>query len=102
MLQYRSIHTTPIIKKARGIGDTVNMDKYDLMQEYAIAYEELYQRQPSELREIDGDILVVNGVRMTVKELDVLTSQLKQEIAKAREAKRSIVKRLLKWFTTAS
>lgn len=78
------------------------MEKDQLVEEYSTAYFTLYQRQPSELREIGDDLLIVNGVRMTYRELDVLTTQLKQEIAKARDAKRSIVKKLMKWFTTAS
>jgi hypothetical protein len=71
-----------------------------VLLDYTKAYQKLYQRHPSELRG-DGDgWVIVNGARMTVHELQAITEQLHREIIRSQAEKRSIVKRLLKWFST--
>ncbi len=76
------------------------MDVQKLLNDYSQAYLDLYRKKPSELRDLGEGWVLVNGARMTATELEELTNQLRKEIDKARAAKRSIVKRLLKWFST--
>lgn len=76
------------------------MQVNDLLTEYTQAYATLYQRRPSELRDLGEGWVLVNGARMTTNELQQLTSQLQKEVEKARAAKRTIVQKLLKWFST--
>ncbi len=76
------------------------MKPHNFLADYTQAYRTLYQRNPSEVKDLGGGWVVVNGARMSMRQLEMLTKQLHQEIKKEREAKRSIVKRLLKWFST--
>lgn len=65
---------------------------------YAQAYQQLYQRQPSDLRLLDEEWVVVNGARMRVSELAYITEQLQQEYYRGRDRRRSIVSRLVQWL----
>lgn len=71
----------------------------ELITEYTQAYATLYQRRPSELRDLGEGWVLVNGARMTTGELEQLTQQLQREVEKAHAAKRSIVQKLLKWLS---
>lgn len=82
--------------------ERVHMSTYEVMNEYQKTYMALYRRAPAELRDLGENWVLVNGARMTTNELHLLTQQLKEELDDMREAKRSIVKRLLKWFSTPS
>lgn len=76
------------------------MEVQDLLSNYSQNYHELYHRHPREVLDLGEGWVLVNGARMTIDELSHLTMQLQQEIDKERAAKRSIVTRLLKWFST--
>lgn len=66
---------------------------------YIEAYQKLYNRSPRELQILDNEWVIVNGARMRVSELAYLTAQLQHEYKQnATEERRSIVKRLVKWF----
>ncbi|GIK63036.1 MAG: hypothetical protein BroJett018_08300 [Chloroflexota bacterium] len=77
------------------------MDVQQVMTDYQTTYLALYRRNPSELSDLGNDWVLVNGARMTSKELAILTTQLKRELDQ-QTAKRSVVQRLMKWFSTAN
>ena len=70
------------------------------MAAYVEVYMALYRRTPNELRDLGNGWILVNGARMSVHELDVLTSQLQHELQQERARKRSLVQRLLGWFSS--
>jgi hypothetical protein len=76
----------------------LNIEK--AMARYLEIYQSLYRRAPSELRDLGGDWVVVNGARMTLDELEQLTEQLQRELQQEQARKRSLVKRLLNWFSS--
>ncbi len=78
------------------IGGGVNTDR--TMAAYVEVYAALYRRSPSELRDLGNGWVLVNGARMTVRELEQLTTQLQYELQQERARKRSLVQRLLGWF----
>ncbi len=65
---------------------------------YAQTYQQLYQRQPSDLRLLDEEWVIVNGARMRVSELIYLTEQLQQEYYQGQNQRRNIVLRLVQWL----
>lgn len=70
-----------------------------VMYDYVQAYEKLYNRHPRDLRVLDNDWLVVNGARMRVSELEMLTNQLQTEYKQTtNQQQRRIVSRLIKWL----
>ncbi len=69
------------------------------MARYLEIYKSLYRRAPSELRDLGGNWVLVNGARMTTEELEQLTDQLHRELEQEQARKRNIVKRLLNWFS---
>jgi hypothetical protein len=75
----------------------VNTEKS--MARYLEIYKSLYRRAPSELRDLGGNWVLVNGARMTTEELEQLTDQLHRELEQEQARKRNIVKRLLNWFS---
>lgn len=81
-------------KSAEGF---VTTDK--AMIRYHEAYLSLFRRPPSELRDIGNNWVLVNGARMSIDELEVLTSQLQRELQQERARKRNLVQRLLNWFS---
>jgi hypothetical protein len=68
------------------------------MAQYLEIYQTLYRRMPSELRDLGGDWVLVNGARMTLQELEQLTEQLQREFQQEKSRKRNLVKRLMTWF----
>ncbi len=76
----------------------VNIEK--AMARYTEIYQSLYRRKPSELRDLGGAWVIVNGARMSVEELEHLTGQLQREFQQEQHRKRGLVKRLLGWFTS--
>jgi hypothetical protein len=74
------------------------MNVESAMARYQEIYQSLYKRAPSELRELGGEWVLVNGARMTVEELKQLTEQLHRELQQEQARKRNLVKRLLNWF----
>jgi hypothetical protein len=71
-----------------------------IITEYSTAYNSLYKRSPSQVEDLGNEWVLVNGARMSLTQLEQLTQQLNQEI-KALQDKKNIVKRLMRWFTTA-
>jgi hypothetical protein len=71
------------------------------MARYLHIYQSLYQRNPKELRDLGNNWVLVNGARMRVEELENLANQLHREYQQALANKRSVVKRLLNWFSKA-
>jgi len=69
------------------------------MAKYLEIYQSLYRRAPSELRDLGGDWVLVNGARMSLIELQQLTDQLQRELQEEKNRKRGLVKRLLTWFS---
>lgn len=76
------------------------MNTESAMACYLDIYRSLYRRAPSELRDLGGNWVLVNGARMTVEELEQLTEQLRRELHQEQARKRSLVKRLLNWFSS--
>ncbi|MCA9883492.1 MAG: hypothetical protein KC546_19170 [Anaerolineae bacterium] len=72
-------------------------DPKTIMIGYIEAYEKLYKRQPTGLRALDREWVLVNGARMRIVELEKLTYQLTLEYGQLQE-KKSMVSRLIKWF----
>ncbi len=72
------------------------------MANYVEVYQALYRKTPSELRDLGDEWVLVNGARMTVRELEQLTGQLQRELQQERARKRGLVKRLLGWFGSQS
>jgi hypothetical protein len=72
------------------------------MARYLEVYQSLYRRAPTELRELGGEWVLVNGARMTIGELEQLTEQLQRELQTEQARKRNLVKRLLNWFGSGS
>ena len=75
------------------------MNTENVMAKYLEIYQSLYRRAPSELRDLGGDWVLVNGARMSIIELEQLTDQLQRELQQEQHRKRSLVKRLLTWFS---
>ncbi len=71
------------------------------MAQYLQVYLSLYQRKPRELRDLGNNWVLVNGARMSVEELENLTSELNREYQQVLFNKRSVVKKLLNWFSKA-
>ncbi len=71
-----------------------------IISHYAAAYQQLYKRNPKDVRILGNGWVSVNGAKMRVSELEYLTVQLQQEYNQGRtlEQRRNIVNRLLKWF----
>lgn len=69
------------------------------MARYLDVYRLLYQREPRELRDMGNSWVLVNGARMSVDELENLSDQLNREYQQVLSNKRSIVKKLLNWFS---
>ncbi len=69
------------------------------MARYLDVYRLLYQREPRELRDMGNSWVLVNGARMSVDELENLSEQLNREYQQVLSNKRSIVKKLLNWFS---
>ncbi len=68
---------------------------------YIHVYRALYQRTPSQVQDLGEGWVLVNGARMRVEELERLSDQLHAEYQQTLANKRSIVKRLLTWFSKA-
>jgi hypothetical protein len=68
------------------------------LNRYAQVYRKLYQREPSELRDLGAGWVLVNGARMQVAELEKLTEQMYSEYRQMAAQKRSIIKRLMTWL----
>jgi hypothetical protein len=71
------------------------------MARYLNLYLSLYQRGPRELRDLGNNWVLVNGARMSVEELENLAGELNREYQQVLANKRSIVKKLLNWFSKA-
>jgi len=69
------------------------------LNHYALAYQQLYKKRPRDLRMLGGDWVIVNGARMRVRELEYLTRQLQYEYSRQHAARRSVVQRLIGWFS---
>ncbi len=71
------------------------------LHQYARAYQQVYKALPRELRIIGDGWVCVNGARMRVVELEYLAQQLEFEHQQhlQREERRSVVQRLIRWFT---
>jgi hypothetical protein len=68
------------------------------MRHYVQAYQQLYRRSPKDLRLLSEDWVIVSGARMPLSELEFLTQQLQLEHAQL-TARRTVVHRLINWFT---
>lgn len=69
------------------------------LSHYAQAYQQLYKKNPRDLRMLDNGWVSVNGARMRATELEFLTQQLRIEYNQHLDQRRSMVKRLIGWFT---
>jgi hypothetical protein len=70
----------------------------EAIRHYTQAYQRLYQRPPANLKVIDHNWVIVSGARMRITELNYLTKQLQEEYFQGLKQRRSVVKRLIKWF----
>ncbi len=69
------------------------------LNHYANAYQQLYKRTPKDLRMLDNGWVSINGARMRTTELNFLTQQLQMEYRQQHVSRRSVVSRLIGWFT---
>ncbi|MBL8164956.1 MAG: hypothetical protein JNJ61_23435 [Anaerolineae bacterium] len=76
----------------------MDMTAEKAMSHYAEAYQKLYNRRPKDMRALDNGWVIVNGARMRVTELEMLTTQLQVEYKRDTEQRRSIVNRLMNWL----
>jgi hypothetical protein len=68
---------------------------------YVDAYKSLYRREPSDICDLGGNWIQVNGARISSQELDQLTLQLLREVQdQTKLNKRTLVQRLVKWLST--
>lgn len=77
----------------------MDFGSYQIITQYAEAFEKLYHRQPRELRLVGEGWVLVNGARMRVADLEFLTAQLQREYQHSQKNRRSIVSRLIAWMT---
>ncbi len=76
------------------------MDAKTAISQYRAIYRALYNREPSTLRHLGGEWVLVNGARMTTSDLDRLTAALREELlAKRRRPGRNLILRLISWLT---
>lgn len=66
---------------------------------YAEAYQKLYNRQPKDLRAIDNNLVIVNGARIRVEELEFLTRQLQQEYKQSLPQRKGMISKLIGWLS---
>lgn len=69
-----------------------------MMTRYIEVYQSLYRRTPSELRSLGGEWVIVNGARMTLNELQMLTEQLQRELNQEKARKRTLLQKLVSWL----
>ena len=69
-----------------------------VIKRYAQAYQQLYQRNPRELRILDTDWVIVNGARMRLHELEYLTKHLQLEYSQGLIDRRHVLRRLVDWL----
>jgi hypothetical protein len=69
------------------------------LSHYAQAYQQLYKKSPRDLRMLDNGWVSVNGARMRVTELEFLTQQLRIEYNQHATSRRSMVQKLIGWFS---
>lgn len=70
-----------------------------IIHQYTEIYHQLYQRMPSGLKQVDQDWVIVNGAQIHLSQLQILTQQLHEEHQRKLSEKRSLIGRLVKWFT---
>lgn len=78
------------------------MDHVQLRQalnHYAQAYQQLYKKSPRDLRMLGNDWVYINGARMRVSELEMLTRQLQIEYSQQFDSHKGMVQRLIGWLT---
>lgn len=71
---------------------------------YIQLYEALYDRQPKDVRVIDGEFILINNTQIRLADLKQLTQQLQHEYdAKRRQQRqqRSTIQRLINFFRSA-
>lgn len=66
---------------------------------YAEAYNALFHRPPSELRDLGNQWVLVNGARMSIDELEQITMQMRLELQQERARKRNLLQRLVNWLS---
>lgn len=71
------------------------------MARYSNLYLSLYQRTPKEMRDLGNNWVLVNGARMNVEELENLAEELNREYQQILANKRTLVKKLMGWFSKA-
>lgn len=76
----------------------MRVDINKVMDTYAEAYKNLYQRSPKSLEALNEDWVLVNDAKMRVSELEYLTNQLQLEYNQMRRDRRSLVRRLIAWL----
>jgi hypothetical protein len=67
---------------------------------YAEAYTSLFHRPPSELRDLGSHWVLVNGARMSIEELEQITTQMRLELQQQRARKRNLLQRLVNWLSS--
>jgi hypothetical protein len=75
------------------------MEAEHVMQSYVDAYNKLYSRVPQDIRAIDREWVIVNGARMRLTELEYLTQQMQLEYQQMRSERKTMISKLIKWFT---
>ena len=69
------------------------------LNHYSQAYQQLYKKTPKDLRMLGNGWVSINGARMRTTELEFLTQQLQLEYSQTVVSRRSVVSRLIGWFT---
>jgi hypothetical protein len=78
---------------------TLQITVEQALQGYAAVYHKLYQRVPRDLRVLNAEWVIVNGARMHVNDLIHLTTQLYAEYKRTEDKKKSLVGRLIGFFS---
>lgn len=66
--------------------------------QYKLAYERLYNRTPQYLYVLDDNWVIVNGARMRASELQYVAQRLEEEYLESVRKRQSLVKRLIGWL----
>ena len=71
----------------------------EVVVQYARAYERIHLRRPDDLRVIDHDWVILNGVRMSAAELQYLTDELRSEHDQSMAERRRTANRLVAFLS---
>lgn len=69
-----------------------------VVEKYSDLYQKLYKREPSGLRILSADFILVNNMQIRLSDLKLLIYQLEEEYRAQQSKRRSTVLRLIGWL----